>query len=277
MPLNLSVFQEAARAFEEERIYSLSSLTGSSGPLLFSMLKDPCLLLCSSESTAAEFFSDTLFWSQVLNNNPPVLIHTEGNTERPKSIAKLYEQDKRKYIASVDASLSTIWHKDEFPSFRVTRGLIMDRDEMLRNFLKYGYVTVPMVSGEGELSLRGGILDIFPPDKEQPVRIEFFGDEVESLRFFDIDTQLSDQEINDILITPAIEPDNGPNLIDFLSENRLLVNEPDDIKRRYPELPETYQERKPFSLTSLLIEPEGMNIDINTVIPEPKSRGLKKS
>jgi len=265
MSFDLSIFQEAVRICEEERKDAFSSFRGSSAALLFAMLKDPCLLICSSESSAAEFYADTLFWSRLLNSNPPVLIHPEGSLERPKSLTKLYEQDKRKYIASVDASLSQIWFKEDFPTITITRGLILDRDEIVHNFLKNGYVTVPMVSGAGELSMRGGILDIFPPDKEQPVRIEFFGDEVESLRYFSIDTQLSDIEINDILVTPAIEPDEGPTLIDFLSENRLIFNEPDDIRRRYPELSEACGEKKPVSFTSLSLEAEGFNSDINGV------------
>ncbi len=265
MSFDLSIFNEAVRVFEAKKTASFNSFTGSSGALIFSMFKGPCLLLCSSESSAAEFYADTVFWSQLLNTNPPVLIHPEGSPERPRSLTALYEQDQRKYIASVDASLSTIWSRDDYPSFRITRGLIMDRDEIVNNFLSYGYIAASMVSGEGELSLRGGILDIFPPDKEQPVRIEFFGDEVESLRYFNIDTQLSDRETNDVLITPVIEPDEGPDLLDFLSGHNLMVNEPDDVKRRYPGLHDSFKERKTFSLTSMSLEAEGFSGNISGV------------
>ena len=82
------------------------------------------------------------------------------------------------------------------------------------------------------MSIKGGILDIFPNDSEYPVRIEFFGDRVESLRFFDPDTQLSIREIETIKICPAEEPEEGPDLIHLLEEGLMILNEPDEIKKK---------------------------------------------
>ncbi len=262
MPLDLSIFREAVKAVGDKRINSLTSLSGSSGALLFSMFKAPCLLVCPSETSAGEFFSDTVFWSKLLNITPPVLIHPEGNPMRLKSLAKLYEQAGGKFIASVDAAVSPIWKRDDFPSIAVTKGLTVDRDIIIRRFHDQGYYTVSMVSSEGEMSVRGGIIDVFPPDKEQPVRIEFFGDEIESLRFFDIDTQLSIKEINDIHICPAIEHGGGPDLFDLLSDSRLILNEPDDIKRHYPDLEQVFRDRKTVFFRSLPIEGDGVKFSV---------------
>ena len=68
-----------------------------------------------------------------------------------------------------------------------------------------GYEPEAQVSQKGELSLRGGIVDIFPPTSPWPVRLEFFGDELESLRYFDPLTQISREEISRIVIPPAGE------------------------------------------------------------------------
>ena len=68
-----------------------------------------------------------------------------------------------------------------------------------------GYEPEAQVSSKGELSLRGGILDIFPPTCPWPVRLEFFGDELESLREFDPQTQISRDEITSITLPPAGE------------------------------------------------------------------------
>src|SRR6185436_11017403 len=61
------------------------------------------------------------------------------------------------------------------------------------------------VTHKGEIALRGGILDVFPPTSPWPVRLEFFGDELESLREFDPLTQISRQEITSITLPPAGE------------------------------------------------------------------------
>jgi transcription-repair coupling factor (superfamily II helicase) len=76
----------------------------------------------------------------------------------------------------------------------------------LINFLEeQGYEPEAQVSRKGEIALRGGILDIFPPTSPWPVRLEFFGDDLESLRHFDPLTQISREEISEITIPPAGE------------------------------------------------------------------------
>ncbi len=68
-----------------------------------------------------------------------------------------------------------------------------------------GYEPEAQVSQKGEIALRGGIVDIFPPTSPWPVRLEFFGDELESLRYFDPLTQISREEITAIILPPAGE------------------------------------------------------------------------
>jgi hypothetical protein len=154
VPLDLSIFHKTLNAIENEGATPVTSLSGSSGALLFSISGESFLMLCSSDVSASEFYSDSLFWSKLLNITPPVLIPPEGSNDRPKKLKKLYDRKKHKFIASVEAALSPLWEKNSFPSFHITKGLISDREKIIDAFYRLGYLTVPMVSREGEMSLR---------------------------------------------------------------------------------------------------------------------------
>ncbi|HSS20850.1 MAG TPA: transcription-repair coupling factor [Pyrinomonadaceae bacterium] len=78
-------------------------------------------------------------------------------------------------------------------------------DELVFNLVAAGYVREDPVGGVGEFSMRGGILDIWSPGQEQPVRIEFFGDEIDSIRSFDPETQRSTGQLNEVEIVPMRE------------------------------------------------------------------------
>ena len=74
--------------------------------------------------------------------------------------------------------------------------------EILENLIAAGYERMPEVTAQGELSVRGGVLDVWPPDAPQPVRAEFFGDDLESLRTFDPGLQTSTGTIAHVTIPP---------------------------------------------------------------------------
>lgn len=88
-------------------------------------------------------------------------------------------------------------------SFPLVEGGFSGIAEKLR---KAGYERMPEVVAVGQYSLRGGVLDFWPPDEESPVRAEFFGDELESLRRFNPGTQVSFESFNDIEVSPVTIP-----------------------------------------------------------------------
>jgi transcription-repair coupling factor (superfamily II helicase) len=79
------------------------------------------------------------------------------------------------------------------------------REDLLAQLSRWGYLRSPLVEGIGDLSVRGGILDIFPPLHNRPVRVEFFGDLVESLREFNPATQRSVLDLEDLVLLPVSE------------------------------------------------------------------------
>jgi transcription-repair coupling factor (superfamily II helicase) len=85
----------------------------------------------------------------------------------------------------------------------VVAGENLERPVFLQHLLEGGYERRPVVEERGEFSVRGGVIDLFPPLYPQPVRLEFWGDEVESIRLFDPATQRSQGTLEDLMVLPA--------------------------------------------------------------------------
>jgi transcription-repair coupling factor (superfamily II helicase) len=109
-------------------------------------------------------------------------------------------------------------------------GSVVEPEALLRTWLQFGYEPASVVVEPGTFSRRGGILDIFPMAAREPVRIEFWGDEIESLRTFNPATQRSAASIERITITPAREalPRYAPAVAERLSEWFAAQPVPDD-------------------------------------------------
>ncbi|HRT10707.1 MAG TPA: transcription-repair coupling factor, partial [Candidatus Paceibacterota bacterium] len=88
---------------------------------------------------------------------------------------------------------------------RVERGSRVDPLELIEWLESLGYEPEAKVTQKGEICLRGGILDVYPPTSPWPVRLEFFGDELESLRHFDPASQTSREEVAAAVLSPAGE------------------------------------------------------------------------
>ncbi|MBF6614680.1 MAG: hypothetical protein IVW55_16335, partial [Chloroflexi bacterium] len=85
------------------------------------------------------------------------------------------------------------------------KGQHINQRELLGHLVDLGYSSAPLVEEPGQFSRRGGIVDLFPPTSNLPVRIEFFGDEIDSLRVFSPPTQRSEGQADALLVTPACE------------------------------------------------------------------------
>jgi transcription-repair coupling factor (superfamily II helicase) len=90
-------------------------------------------------------------------------------------------------------------------SERLVVGQDFDRDELARKLANMGYQSSPLVEDLGTFSVRGGLVDVFSPLYEKPVRIEFFGDTIESIRAFDPETQRTVDSLKEIILLPARE------------------------------------------------------------------------
>ena len=99
-----------------------------------------------------------------------------------------------------------------------------DRDSLLNKLYNMGYIRDVLVNETGNIGVRGYVIDIFPIMEENPVRIEFWGDTVTSIKYFDVDTQRSISEIDNICIYPFTEFLLDDYSIDFINSQKYLAN-----------------------------------------------------
>jgi transcription-repair coupling factor (superfamily II helicase) len=113
----------------------------------------------------------------------------------------------RVMVASVQALLQHTIAPDDLPAEprELRIGARLHQDQLLRDLFDLGYAPVTEVAGRGEFARRGGIVDVFPPSMELPIRIEFFGDEIDSLRAFDPTDQRTTGAVERIVLLPASE------------------------------------------------------------------------
>ena len=106
----------------------------------------------------------------------------------------------------------------------LSKELEINRDELISKLIDIGYKQESIVTATGEYAVRGYIVDIFPIEEEHPIRIEFFGDEIESIRFFDESTQLSINEIKEFKIRPFQEvvSDEHNSIYDYLNDPNVF-------------------------------------------------------
>jgi transcription-repair coupling factor (superfamily II helicase) len=138
--------------------------------------------------------------SEILTQRVSVLGHLTRIVDRPEGPAPIV-------VTSVPALLRRLMPPAEFRThFLVLASETKAQIEIvIRQLVTLGYVSTPLVERPREFAHRGGIIDIFPPDTHQPVRVDFFGNEIESIRRFDPETQRSVGPVVDILLTPASE------------------------------------------------------------------------
>jgi transcription-repair coupling factor (superfamily II helicase) len=130
-------------------------------------------------------------------------------------------------------------------------GMTAEPLELLRRWQTIGYEVEDVVEAPGQVSRRGGIVDIFPLCNQLPVRLEFFGNQVESMRSFDPENQRSTSHVASLVVTPAKESISATDsckvptgsVLDYLSSDALLVlDDPERIELTVTRLNEEAQE-----------------------------------
>lgn len=169
----------------------------------------------------------------------------------PASFRKAYEftQIDASHVLQRAEALSALNHTSELPKMLVTypeaiAEKVINRDDLEKNTLsitqqsklsidfineflyEYDFERVDFVYEPGQFAIRGGIVDIFSFSNDLPYRIEFFGDDIESIRTFDVETQLSVSKIHTVIIVPNVQAkflsNNHISLLEYIDRNSVV-------------------------------------------------------
>ena len=125
--------------------------------------------------------------------------------KRIETLSSIRKKDFSSVVIPAEALCSLVLHPDDFKEFELFSGDMIKFETIPEKLVQMGYESFPTVEGAGQFSVRGGIIDVFPPSEETPYRIEFFGDEIDSISVFDISTQRRTEIKDSVCITPAQE------------------------------------------------------------------------
>lgn len=155
-----------------------------------------------------------------------VSVSPEFKAERIDTLNKLINDDKYIVVTNLMGylrylPLPSLW-KDS--NVNISVNCDYDRDSLLNKLYNMGYIRDVLVNETGNIGVRGYVIDIFPIMEENPVRIEFWGDTVTSIKYFDVDTQRSISEIDNICIYPFTEFLLDDYSIDFINSQKYLAN-----------------------------------------------------
>ena len=141
-------------------------------------------------------FIDNLFYKRAQS--------IEANISRIKTLSRLCQNRAKVIVASADSLIGFLPNVDDFKSSIVTlkKNETVLIDDLKKKLISLGYSRVELLAGEGQFASRGDIFDIFPSGSESAVRIEFWGDTIDSIKTLDLETQTSKTDLGQIIINP---------------------------------------------------------------------------
>src|SRR5512145_1808686 len=240
-------FQTLAKAFAEGEVcLRVAGLTGPARPLVVAELLQGAaragLVVVATRTDAHRWAQDLRFFGAPALEFPepePRLWrggHRETDAERVVIARRLVAGEPIVVVATPAALDTPLPSPAAFVdgTLRLGVGDRLDRELLLDAFERGGYERVETVVAVGQWSVRGGIVDVFSPMHASPARLEFFGDDVESIRLFDPTTQRSTGPLDELLVLPLTVPDDttpgdGPRLLDYVPPAAALVIDPPSL------------------------------------------------
>ncbi len=131
-----------------------------------------------------------------------IAVSPELMAERLNTLNMLSKNGNYIVVTNLMGALRYLPSKELWKESKIVlkKGKSYDREELLNKLFNLGYVRETIVNGTGQIGVRGYVIDIFPISSEKAIRVEFWGDDIDSIKYFDIDTQLSLNEIDEFTI-----------------------------------------------------------------------------
>ena len=228
---------------QEKNHLQIKNLVGSSLSFVisetFKKADKPYLLIFSDKEEAAYYLNDL----EQLLGDKNVLFYP-GSYRRPYQIEEtdnanvllrsevLNRINSRKKPAVIVTYPTALFEKVvtkkelEKNTLKITVGEKLSLEFVNEILFEYKFKRVDFVTEPGDFSVRGGIIDVFSYSNDQPYRVEFFGNEIDSIRSFDVETQLSNEKLNKISIIPNIEnkmlQENRESFLKYISSKTVI-------------------------------------------------------
>lgn len=257
---------------------SIYSLAGSSPAVLFASIdisSSPTLIIGDNLDDAGYLYHDL---SKILGEDAVLMFPSGykrdikyGQVDAPSQILRTevlnhwHSNPRLKYVVTYpDAIAERVASKDTIDkhTLHLNTGITIDLVETIKWLRENGFQEVDYVYEPGHFALRGSILDIFGYSNELPYRIDFFGDEIDSMRTFNIETQLSEQRLEEASITSNVtQHSRGESILDFIGKDTVIAIR--DIQYTLSRIQEIANET--FSESSLIAN-EGDRNAMNQVV-----------
>ncbi len=200
---------------------------------LYAEVNRPLFVVCAKAKEAELLSADIRFFSgktetSVITFPPydilpyqPVAYHPQTACKRIETLYRMLTDSQPPIvITTVSACLQRVIPREVLSQYAeyVLAGEEMDREALIRKLIQGGYQESVLVEDPGDFAVRGGLIDIFPPLYSDPIRIEFFGDTVESIRAFSAANQRSLKPMSEMTLLPAAETVLDPLDMDQVAE-----------------------------------------------------------
>lgn len=217
------------------------------------------LILAEDERRAREIYEDYRFYDRKVYSYPAkdllffqadihgnLLIH-----QRMKVIKALLEEKELTVVTSIDGCMDFLESLEKIKEqlIHYESDSTVDIEQLKNQLVALGYERVGQVEMPGQFSVRGGIVDIYCLTEENPWRIELWGDEIDSIRSFDPESQRSLENLEELTIYPAVEHIGDKDMVSFLDyfpEERTIIflDEPNRLTEKGGAVEEEYRQSR---------------------------------
>ena len=217
------------------------------------------LILAEDERRAREIYEDYRFYDRKVYSYPAKDLlffqaDIHGNLlirQRMKVIKALLEEKELTVVTSIDGCMDFLESLEKIKEqlIHYESDSTVDIEQLKNQLVALGYERVGQVEMPGQFSVRGGIVDIYCLTEENPWRIELWGDEIDSIRSFDPESQRSLEKLEELTIYPAVEHIGDKDMVSFLDyfpEERTIIflDEPNRLTEKGGAVEEEYRQSR---------------------------------